>query len=289
MKLLEGKYALITGGGRGIGRAVATEFAKNGANIAITALEEDELSETADQIKEHNVEVIYIPADLSKIDGIKFVVNSYFNNFNRCDILVNNAGMSYYSPMSEVDLTKAEKLFKINLIAYYMMTALILPKMIEQNTGNIIMTSSVHGNMFFNPNQVVYSSTKAGVTAMCKCLHKELKPYNIQVNAILPGPIKTKLLEDSAKRGQMTPDPIAPEMISPIYLFLASKLSHEGYEGKIVNQYLLFELLSLLKDEINNNSFDIKELTKKLKDKLKKNLYSLLRENQELVEFILKY
>ena len=83
MKLLEGKYALITGGGRGIGRAVATEFAKNGANIAITALEEDELSETADHIKEHKVEVIYIPADLSKIDGIKFVVNSYFTDYSK--------------------------------------------------------------------------------------------------------------------------------------------------------------------------------------------------------------
>jgi NAD(P)-dependent dehydrogenase (short-subunit alcohol dehydrogenase family) len=289
MKLLEGKNALITGGGRGIGRAVALEFAKNGANIAVTALEEDELAQTVKDIEKFNVKGLSIPADLSNIAGIKSVVETYFHYFDRIDILINNAGMSYYCPMIDVSLDKAVKLFNLNLIAYYAMIKLILPKMIETGGGNIIMTASVHGNMFFNPNQVAYSATKAGVTAMSKCLDVELKPYNIQVNVILPGAIQTKLFEDSARRGQITPKPVSPEVISPIYLFLASNLSSNRYKGKIVNQYLLFELLAILKDEINKNSFEIRELTKKLKDKLKKNMYSLLRENQELVEFILKY
>lgn len=289
MKLLEGKYALITGGGRGIGKAVAIEFAKNGANVAITALEEDELSETAKEIEKEGVEIVYIPADLSKINEIEHVVNSYFKDFNRCDVLVNNAGISYYCSVNEVDLLKVVKLFNLNLVAYYAMVKLILPKMIEQRKGNIIMTSSVHGNIFFNPNQVAYSSAKAGVTAMGKCLHNELKSYDIQVNVILPGAIKTKLFEDSAKRGQITPNAIVPEKIAPIYLFLASELSRKKYRGQIINQYLLFQLIPILQEEIREGLFSIEKLTIKLKDKLNKNMYELLRKNQELIEFILRY
>lgn len=289
MKLLEGKYALITGGGRGIGRAVALEFAKSGADVAVTALEKDELEQTVKDIKKFNVKALLIPADLSNIAGAKSVVETYFNRFNRIDILVNNAGMSYYCPMIEVSLEKVVKLFNLNLIAYYAMIKLILPKMIENGGGNIIMTASVHGNMFFNPNQVAYSAAKAGVTAMSKCLDAELSPHNIQVNVILPGAIQTRLSEDSAKRGQITPKLIPPEDISPIYLFLASDLSSRGYKGKIINQMILFELLTKLKTAINNNSFDIKELTKSMKDKLRKGMYGLLRKNQELIDFILKY
>ncbi len=287
--LLDGKYALITGGGRGIGKAVALEYARNGANIAITALEENELVGVVDDIKKYDVECISIPADLTNIEDIKSVVKEYFKNFDRCDILLNNAGMSYYCPMLEVSLEKAVKLFKLNLIAYYAITKLILPKMVEQQNGNIIMTASVHGNMFFNPNQVAYSSTKAGVSAMNKCLHNELNQYNIQVNVILPGAIQTKLYEDSAERGQIAPEPISPEAIAPIYLFLASDLSARHYKGKIINQMLLFELLPKIKIKVNDRDFNIKEITKSIKSELRKGEYSLLRKNQELIDFLIKY
>ena len=201
MKLLEGTTALITGGGRGIGKAVALEFAKNGANIAITALEENELATTIRDIEKYNVKGVSIPADLTNIKEIKHVVKQFYNSMERCDILVNNAGMSYYCSMLDVSLEKAVKLFNLNLIAYYAMVKLIIPDMVGRKSGKIIMTASVHGNMFYNPNQVAYSSTKAGVSAMGKCLHNELNPYNIQVNIVLPGAVHTKLFEDSAKKG----------------------------------------------------------------------------------------
>ena len=287
--LLDGKYALITGGGRGIGKAVALEYAKNGANIAITALEENQLLGVLDDIKKYDVEGIAIPADLTSIEEIKLVAREYFKNFERCDILVNNAGMSYYCPMLEVSLEKAVKLFNLNLISYYAMIKLMLPKMVEQQNGNIIMTASVHGNMFFNPNQVAYSSTKAGVSAMSKCLHNELNQYNIQVNVILPSAIQTKLYEDSAERGQIAPEPISPEAIAPIYLFLASDLSVRHYKGKIINQMLLYELLPKIKSKVKNTNFTIKEITKSMKNALRKGEYSLLRKNQELIDFLIKY
>ncbi len=286
---LDGKYVLITGGGRGIGKAVALEYARNGANIAITALEENELHAVVDNIKKYGVDVISIPADLTNVEQAKSVVEEYFENFERCDILVNNAGMSYYCSMLEVSLEKAVKLFNLNLIAYYAIIKLMLPKMIEQERGNIIMTASVHGNMFFNPNQVAYSSSKAGVSAMGKCLHNELNPFNIQVNVVLPGAIHTKLYEDSAERGQVAPEPISPEAIAPIYLFLASELSFRRYQGKIINQMLLYDLLPKIKKEVNQIDFNIKEIIKIMKSKLKKGEYSLLRKNQELIDFLISY
>ena len=287
--LLDGKSALITGGGRGIGKAVALEYARNGANIAITALEKNELLGVLDDIKKYDVEAIAIPADLTNIEEIKSVVKDYFKNFERCDILVKNAGMSYYCPMLEVSLEKAVKLFNLNLIAYYAMIKLILPKMVEQQNGNIIMTASVHGNMFFNPNQVAYSSAKAGVSAMAKCLHNELNPYNIQVNVILPGAIQTKLYEDSAERGQKAPEAISPELIAPIYLFLASDLSARNYKGKIINQMLLYDFLPKIRNKVNTLDFNIKEIIKSMKSELRKGEYSLLRKNQELIDFLIKY
>ncbi len=287
--LLDGKYALITVGGRGIGKAVALEYARNGANVAITALEENELLEVVSDIKKFGVEGISIPADLTNIGEVKSVVEVYFKNFERCDILVNNAGMSYYCSMLDVSLEKALKLFNLNLIAYYAMVKLTLPKMLDQKSGNIIMTASVHGNMFFNPNQVAYSSTKAGVSAMGKCLHNELNPFNIQVNVILPGAIHTKLYEDSAERGQIAPDPISPEAIAPMYLFLASDLSFRRYQGKIINQMLLFDLLPKIKKEVNQTNFNIKKITKIMKSRLKKGEYGLLRKNQELIDFLIRY
>jgi 3-oxoacyl-[acyl-carrier protein] reductase len=288
MTLLEGRNALVTGGGRGIGRAVALEYAKNGANVAITALEAEELANAIKEIDNFGVKGVSIPADLTKIDEIKRVAEEFSKSFETCDILVNNAGMSYYCPMLEVSLEKVVNLFKLNLIAYYAMVKLMLPKMVDQGSGNIIMTASVHGNMFFNPNQVAYSSTKAGISAMAKCLHNELNPYNIQVNAILPGAIQTNLYLDSKERGQIAPEPISPETIAPIYLFLASNLSSRHYKGKIINQMLLFELLPKIKKKVNEE-FDIKEITKSMKSELRKGEYSLLRKNQELLEFLIKY
>ena len=135
MTLLKGRNALITGGGRGIGRAVALEFAKNGANVAVTALEADELAKTVGEIEKYNVKGLSIPRDLTNIEEIKDVIKKFYDNFESCDILVNNAGMSYYCSMLDVSLEKAVKLFNLNLIAYYAMIKLILPKMVEKKSG----------------------------------------------------------------------------------------------------------------------------------------------------------
>jgi hypothetical protein len=106
---------------------------------------------------------------------------------------------------------------------------------------------------------------------------------------VLPGAIKTKMFLDDEKSGQYSPEPIPPEIISPIYLFLASKLSDRRYKGRIIDQFTLFELLSKLEKEINGKDYNITELSKLMKEKLNKSLYSDLRKNSELIDFLLKY
>ncbi len=289
MKLLEGKYALVTGGGRGIGRAVALEFAKNGAHVAITALEKNELDQTHKEIENYGVKCISFPTDLTVLENVKEFAKKYFKNFNRCDILVNNAGMTHYSTMIDFPIEKAQKLFNLNFMASYVMTKQILPKMIEHGGGKIIMTSSVQGNIYFSGYKVAYSASKAALTAMAKCLQAEVGHNNIQVSVILPGAIQTKLIEDMEELGQTSFKADPPETISPIYLFLASNLAGRRYNGKVINQQLLFELLPELQKQIGEADYAIKKLLKLMKGKLSTQINDLFRKNLELVDFLLKY
>lgn len=297
-KLLEGKYALITGGGRGIGRAIALEYAKNGANITIAALEQDELDSTINEIQKFGVKCFSICVDLSTLEGVKYCASNYFKNFEKCDILVANAAMSLYSSLVDYPLEKAQQLFNLNIMGYYGLIKLTLPKMIEQGSGNIIMTSSIEGNITFGPKKIPYAISKAGVTAMGKCLHAEVGNQNVQVNVLMPASIQTKMIDDNIKKGQVYPIEImysgypgliTPQQVSPVYLFLASDLSRRRYKGKAINVWLLFELLPILKSVISGKDYNIKKLRTDMKDKLKKDMYEFFRQNEELVDFMLKY
>lgn len=289
MKLLEGKKALITGGGRGIGKAVAIDFALNGADVAITARSENELNQTFKEIESYDVKGLVIPANLSTVDGVNNCADIYLNEFHTCDILVNNAGYSQYCSILDYSVEDFQYLFNLNVMSYFLMTKRMLSGMIEQKSGKIIFTASSAGNLAFPAKKFAYAATKAAESAMGRCLDVELGVYNIQVNIICPGPIETKLLEDNRTWGAAYPEGMPPEDISPMYLFLASDTLKRPYRGRVIDQYLFSELLSTLKKEISSNDFDIKELLKSMKEILKKDSYTLFRKNQELAEFMLKY
>jgi NAD(P)-dependent dehydrogenase (short-subunit alcohol dehydrogenase family) len=288
MKLLEGRYALITGGGRGIGKAVALEFAKNGANVAVTSRTKSELDQTVKEIESYGVEGLSIPTDLSTLEGVSYSVSQYFENFERCDILVNNAGVTQFSTVIEYPIEKVQQLFNLNIMGTYAITKQILPKMIEQGGGKIIITSSVQGNEFFSSKKVAYSTSKAAVTAMGKCLQAEVGSQNIQVNVVLPGVVHTQMMEDLISWGQQMSGGDPPEALAPMYLFFASDLSSGRYKGKVINQLMLFELLPIIRSKISSIDFDINELLSSMKENLSKQRYTFFRQNKELIEFILK-
>jgi NAD(P)-dependent dehydrogenase (short-subunit alcohol dehydrogenase family) len=161
--------------------------------------------------------------------------------------------------------------------------------MIEQGGGNIIITSSPQGNVYFSSHKVAYSASKAAVMAMGKCLQNEVGRQNVRVNIILPGAIDTKMMEDLIKWGQQFPDKVPPEEIAPLYLFFASESSKRKYKGKVINQIMLHDAVKEIRQEIGDKEYGIKEIVNLMKNKMNKEYYVMLRKNQELFDFMLKY
>jgi len=289
MKLLENKNALITGGGRGIGKAVALDFASAGANVAVVARTKRELDQTVEEIEKFGVKGLAIQADLSNLEQLKKCTEIYFDHFDKYDILICNAGMTQAASIVEFPIEKAQNLFDLNIMGYYGMIKYIVPNMIEHSGGNIQMTSSVQGNVFFLPKKAAYSASKAAITAMGKCLSPELKPHNISINVILPGGVETRMTQYLREKGQIMPT-VPPEEVSPIYLFLATEEAKQnGYGGKVIDQMKLFDFLSDVKDLSGDTQFNIKKVYKEMKDDMKKDHALMFRKNKELVEFLLTF
>jgi len=288
MKLLEEKYALITGGGRGIGRAVAVDFAKNGANVAVSSRTKEELESVVEEIESYGVAGLAIPADHSTMEGVQLCVKEYQKVFTKCDILVANAGMTHFSTVVDFPLEDAIKLFNLNVIGTYTLIREILPSMIKEQSGKILITSSVQGNVYFTNKKVAYSASKAALTALGKSLQSEVKQHNISVNVILPGAIDTKMMEYLLHQGQKSGSVYPSKYISLIYLFLASELAKKKYQGRVINQQELFSGLYTIQEEIPNTSKNYKIALNSLKEQLNKEVHSLLSRNSELAEFLLE-
>ncbi|MFX0028312.1 MAG: SDR family NAD(P)-dependent oxidoreductase [Candidatus Hermodarchaeota archaeon] len=289
MKLLEGKNALITGGGRGIGKEVAIDFARNGANVAVCSRTKEQLDSTIQEIEKFGVKGLAIPVDLSTLDGVKECVKQYFENFDTIDILINNAGMTHVSSVVDTPIEYAQKLFNLNILSYYALTKEVLPKMIEQKSGSIVMTSSVMGNVYFAPKKVAYAGSKAAVSAMGKCLSVELKSYNINVNVVTPAGIETQMANDLRKWGQKMDITVPPEYISPVYLFLASDLATKKYKGRVLELHTICDFLPILWEAIGEREVELKEC-KSIADKcLKVDQLKVFKKNSDLIDFMLKY
>ena len=289
MKLLEGKNALVTGGGRGIGKAIALDLARSGANVAVSARTKAELDKIAEAIKNFGVNGLSIPSDLSTLEGVSNCANIFFDTFDTIDILINNAGMTQVGSITDYPIEMAQKLFNLNIMGYYALVKEVAPKMIEQKSGNIVMTASVMGNIYFAPKKVAYVTSKAAVSAMAKSLNSELKQYNIIVNALTPAGVETKMAEDLRKWGQQMPITVPPEVISPAYLFLSSDLAKKKYRGMIVEINKIVEFLPALQDEFGDKELNHKDLVKSAENVIKGDQFKVLKQNSELVAFMVNY
>jgi len=191
---LKGKSAIVTGGGRGIGKAIAQGFAKAGAKVAITSRKMEDLEATAAEIKAFGGEVFPFQSHLGKLEGIEKMVGTVMDKFGRIDILVNNAGASpAMATVLDSDERLWETIMNLNMKGLYFTSQAVAKIMKKQGGGKIINLASVDG---FKPERGVsiYSISKAGVRMITKAFALELAPFNIQVNAIAPGPISTKML-----------------------------------------------------------------------------------------------
>ncbi|GAB1475388.1 3-oxoacyl-[acyl-carrier-protein] reductase [Bacillota bacterium] len=194
--MLSNKNAVITGGSRGIGRAIALEFAEKGASVAlIYSGNEEACQKTADEILALGREAKIYKCDVSSFNEAKETIKQIISDFPHIDILVNNAGITKDGLMLSMDEESYDKVLDTNLKGSFNMIRHLYSHMMKQRKGRIINISSVSG-MMGNPGQANYSSAKAGLIGLTKTVAKELAGRNVTCNAIAPGFISTDMTEN---------------------------------------------------------------------------------------------
>lgn len=240
MKLLEGKTALVTGAARGIGKAIAIRFAKEGANIAFTDLVIDENAEkTREEIESYGVKCNAYASDASNFEETEKVVNEVKADFGTIDILVNNAGITKDGLMMRMSEQQWDLVIKINLKSAFNYIHAVLPIMLRQKGGSIINMASVVG-VHGNAGQANYSASKAGMIALAKSVAQEVGSRGIRANAIAPGFIETAMtaaLPEEVRKDWASKIPLrrggTPDDIADVATFLASDMS--GYvTGQVI-------------------------------------------------------
>lgn len=196
MSNMNGKTAVITGGSRGIGRAIAISFAKAGADLVINyAGNVDAAKETQLLCQAEGAKVVLVKGDVSKAEDVEEVVNKAISEFGKIDILVNSAGITRDNILLRMDDMDFDKVIETNLRGTYLMMKAVGRHMLKKKQGRIINMASVVGIMG-NAGQVNYSASKAGVIGMTKSFAREVASRNITVNAIAPGFIETDMTKD---------------------------------------------------------------------------------------------
>ena len=187
------KTVLITGSGRGIGRAIAIKFAKEGYRVVINSNKsKNELEETKEKLLPYNIPVFSMQGDVGSYDFCRNFVTEVKNFFGTIDILINNAGISHIGLFSEMTPDEWNNVISTNLTSVYNLSSLVIPDMVRNKSGKILNISSVWGNIGASM-EVAYSTSKGGMNSLTKALAKELAPSNIQVNAIACGAIDTEM------------------------------------------------------------------------------------------------
>ena len=222
MESLKGKNALITGAGKGLGRAMAIALAHEGVNVGLMARTEADLQELAKEIEGLNVRAVIAVADVSSIDSVNAAVTQIKARLGVIDILINNAGVGAFGSFMELEPAKWEEIIKINLFGAYYVTRAVLPEMIERKTGDIINVSSTAGQRGAAVTSA-YSASKFGLIGLSESLMQEVRKHNIRVSTLTPSTIATSMaidlkLTDGNPETVMQPEDFAEFVVSQLKL-----------------------------------------------------------------------
>ncbi|WP_251549119.1 3-oxoacyl-[acyl-carrier-protein] reductase [Neobacillus muris] len=226
---LAGKAALVTGASRGIGREIALELARQGANVAVNfSGSEAKANEVVDEIKALGGDAFAIKCDVSHSEDVTAMVKAAIDRFGKLDILVNNAGITKDNLLMRMKEDEWDDVLNINLKGVFLCTKAVTRQMMKQRYGRIINVASIVG-VSGNPGQANYVAAKAGVIGLTKTTAKELASRNITVNAVAPGFISTDMtdkLPEDVKQEMLKQIPLArfgdPEDVAKVAAFLAS-------------------------------------------------------------------
>jgi len=222
MENISGKNALITGAGKGIGKAIAIALAKEGVNVALLARTQSDLDKLAKELAGYNVKISTVTADVSNIESVNNAVAKVQSDLGFIDILINNAGIGKFAKFLEMEPESWEEIIKINLLGPYYVTRSVVPEMIEKQTGDIINISS---SSALNPAAVTsaYSASKAGLIALSTSLMQEMRKHNIRVTSLTPSTTATDMaielkLTDGNPDRVMQPEDLAELIVSQLKL-----------------------------------------------------------------------
>lgn len=247
-RLLEGKTAIITGAGSGMGKAAAKLFAAQGANVVLSDINKDAADLTAKEIdRTWHVKTVY--TDVGDDESVQNLVKEAFNEFEDIDILINCAGVpQFFTPIEEMSLSEWDKIMSVNLKSIFLTTRHLVPIMKRKEKGSIINIASIAG-IRARPGLNAYCASKGAAIMLTRALALELAPFKIRVNAINPGPAETPMLErflpgdsqkveEDKKKIFLESVPlgtlIQPEDIAQAALYLASDLAR-AVTGEIMN------------------------------------------------------
>jgi 3-oxoacyl-[acyl-carrier protein] reductase len=217
---LEGQAALVTGAGRGIGRAIAKALAARGARVFLAARTSSELEAAAGQIRDSGGIAVTVSTDLAQEEDIRSLFDEVRKQGNRLDILINNAGVGIYGPVVDFSPADFDAVMRVNAKATFLCCQQALKLMIPKRRGYIINISSVVGFKGY-PNQAAYTASKHAILGLTKSLAAETQEQGIRVSAILPGGVDTRLVAKA--RPDLDPDILLqPEDIAHAVLFLLS-------------------------------------------------------------------
>lgn len=228
--MVKGKNVLVTGASRGIGRTIALDFAKQGANVAVNyAGNEKKAEEVVEEIKGYGVKAFSIQADVSNESSVKAMMKEVISQFGGLDVLVNNAGVTKDNLLMRMKEEDFDEVIDINLKGVFLCTKAATRQMMKQRAGRIINVASIVG-VSGNAGQANYTAAKAGVIGLTKTTAKELASRNILVNAVAPGFIATDMtdeLSEEQKEAMLSMIPLErlgnPEDVARVVCFLASE------------------------------------------------------------------
>lgn len=195
MESLKGKNAIITGAGKGIGRAIAIALAQEGVNIGLVARTESDLQKVAAELSQYGVKTVIATANVTDIEAVNVAIDSIKSSLGAIDILINNAGIGAFGSFMELEPAQWEEIVKVNLFGPYHVTRAVLPEMIERKAGDIINVSSTAGK---NGAAVTsaYSASKFGLIGMSESLMQEVRKHNIRVSTLVPSTVSTDMAKD---------------------------------------------------------------------------------------------
>ncbi len=192
---LKNKNALITGAGKGIGKAIALALAKEGVNVILVARTQEEIDSVAAKVRSLRVKALAITADVADINSVNSAVEKALAEFGNIDILINNAGIAAFGKFLELEPTDWERIIQVNLMGTYYVTRAVLPNMIERQTGDIINISSTAG-LSGNALTSAYSASKFAVLGLTESLMQEVRKHNIRVTALTPSTVATDMAKE---------------------------------------------------------------------------------------------